>query len=971
MELSETEQRYVEQYRVWAEWLRNSMPTYFYKVTSSDEQAKILHYLQDIESSGYAKFSYHNAAFIVRIYTQDSIIEDLWTYQDTNIQSSEIHISSRPAIIHGKEQYIQVHKIIFYNVDRKEMELVLGPGKMKAVRKYMESKYRNFPIKRFEKIYYEFDKQFLAISPTERIVRYMNLYALSSDRDGVYLDIEQVQKDADHDRASTRLMLATINAPKTGFFLQLARVMQRFNYTLERCYVSTTQHEEIDMVTITTFYLTDENGNQLSGGEKLNTFLEELSMAKWVNTKDVLTRRLIETGLLNTKQANFLRAAADFVHQILIDVNVHQFKHAIVDEAFTRHPDISEKVFKYFDARFNPVFYDESDITKARDELLRMIEGIDTGIPANDKLRKTVLKTGMIFVDHILKTNYYISKIPAISFRLDPAFIKAIIPNYSHLYPEIPFGIFYIKGRDFKGFHIRFRDLARGGLRTLIPRDPEKSGEASDQLFRECYNLAYTQQKKNKDIPEGGAKGVILLSVYDKAAFESQRVFVDTLLDLLVPVGIGNPLRDYYGKEEIIYLGPDENMSDDIILWIANQSRQRGYFPGRAFMSGKPDIGINHKYYGVTSTGINVYLEEILKYTGFDPAKKKFSVKFSGGPDGDVAGNEMKIMISKYGRNVSIVAITDGSGAIYNPVGLDNDIILKLVKEGKGVEHYPTDMLSPGGYFLAMGETKTTGTSIVHTALYTFTEKGVEKKWIAASEANRIYRHQLFKIYADAFIPAGGRPRMIDAENYHEYIMDDGKPASLFIIEGANLYLTDEARIALEQKGVVIIRDSSANKCGVICSSYEVLAGLLLDEHEFIECKERYVREVIEILEESARKEARMLISEHEQSGDFFTTLSEKISSRINNLTDEILTALSSIDSKDKIISEFDQVLKHYMPPILYERYKERIGQRLALAHLKAIVSSRLAASLIYKFGTEWRSSISDILNSIGRTLYG
>ena len=212
---------------------------------------------------------------------------------------------------------------------------------------------------------------------------------------------------------------------------------------------------------------------------------------------------------------------------------------------------------------------------------------------------------------------------------------------------------------------------------------------------------------------------------------------------------------------------------------------------------------------------------------------------------------------------------------------------------------------------------------------------------------------------------------MIDAENYHEYIMDDGKPASLFIIEGANLYLTDEARIALEQKGVVVIRDSSANKCGVICSSYEVLAGLLLDEHEFIECKERYVREVIEILEESARKEARMLISEHEQSGDFFTTLSEKISSRINNLTDEILTALSSIDSKDKIISEFDQVLKHYMPPILYERYKERIGQRLALAHLKAIVSSHLAASLIYKFGTEWRSSISDILNSIGRNLYG
>ncbi len=1001
MELSEAEVRYIERYREWAEWLRNSMPTYFYKVTSSEEQAKILLYLQDIESSGCARFSYHNAVFIVRIYTRDSIIDDLETYQDHNILSSEIHISSRPAVVHGKEQYIQVHKIIFYHRRRKDEESLPVSSKMKAVQKYIESRYRNFPIELFEDIYRDLDRQFLSISAVERIARYMNLYALARDRDGVYVDIEQVQKDADHDRASTRLMLATINVPKTGFFLNLARVMQRFNYNLERCYVSTVQHEGIDMVAIITFYLTDEDGKQLSGGEKLNIFLEELSMVKWVNTKDILTRKLIEAGLLNTKQANFLRAVSDFIHQVLADVDRHQFKPAIVDEAFTRHPEISEKLFKYFDARFNPVLDEEDIAAKTRKELLGMIEGVDTGIPSNDKIRKAVLKAGMIFVDHILKTNYYISKIPAISFRLNPEFIKAIIPNCSRMYPEMPFGVFYISGRDFKGYHIRFRELARGGLRTLIPPDREKASEASDQLFRECYSLAYTQQKKNKDIPEGGAKGVILLDVHDKVAFEvslyerenkgelsesqlkdyqrqkiqqyvfeAQRVYVDTLLDLLIPVKMGSLLRDYYGKEEAIYLGPDENMSDDIILWIANQSKERGYFPGRAFMSGKPDVGINHKYYGVTSAGVNVYLGEVLKYSGFDPSKEKFTVKFSGGPDGDVAGNEMKIMINKYGKNVSIVAITDGSGAIYNPDGLDNDIILKLVKEGKMIEHYPPERLSAGGYLLVMGEKKAIGISIVHTALYTCTDKGVEKKWIGGSEANRIYGHQLFKVYADAFIPAGGRPRMINAENCQEYIMADGRPSSRFIIEGANLYLTDEARISLEEKGVVVIRDSSANKCGVICSSYEVLAGLLLDESEFIEYKEEYVRQVMELLEESARKEAHLLLSEHERSGESFTALSEKISSRINDLTDEISAALSQIDSKDKIISRFDHVLQHYLPPILYEKYAERIGERLSLVHLRAIVASRLASDLIYKFGTVWRPTISDMMDSVGRTLY-
>jgi NAD-specific glutamate dehydrogenase len=32
-------------------------------------------------------------------------------------------------------------------------------------------------------------------------------------------------------------------------------------------------------------------------------------------------------------------------------------------------------------------------------------------------------------------------------------------------------------------------------------------------LFDECYNLASTQQRKNKDLPEGGSKGVILLGL--------------------------------------------------------------------------------------------------------------------------------------------------------------------------------------------------------------------------------------------------------------------------------------------------------------------------------------------------------------------------------------------------------------------------------------------------------------------------
>ena len=58
---------------------------------------------------------------------------------------------------------------------------------------------------------------------------------------------------------------------------------------------------------------------------------------------------------------------------------------------------------------------------------------------------------------------------------------------------------------------IRFRDIARGGIRIVRSRSLDAYNVNARNLFDENYNLANTQQRKNKDIPEGGSKGVILL----------------------------------------------------------------------------------------------------------------------------------------------------------------------------------------------------------------------------------------------------------------------------------------------------------------------------------------------------------------------------------------------------------------------------------------------------------------------------
>lgn len=45
------------------------------------------------------------------------------------------------------------------------------------------------------------------------------------------------------------------------------------------------------------------------------------------------------------------------------------------------------------------------------------------------------------------------------------------------------------------------------------------------------------------------------------------------------------------------------------------------------------------------------------------------------------------------------------------------------------------------------------------------------------------------------------------------------------IVEGANLFLTQDARLQLEKAGVILYKDSTANKGGVTSSSLEVWRG--------------------------------------------------------------------------------------------------------------------------------------------------
>ena len=559
-----------------------------------------------------------------------------------------------------------------------------------------------------------------------------------------------------------------------------------------------------------------------------------------------------------------------------------------------------------------------------------------------------VLRALYTFNKSILKTNFYTSTKVALSFRLNPSFLP------ESEYPERPYGMFFVVGSDFRGFHIRFRDIARGGIRIVRSRSLDAYNVNARNLFDENYNLANTQQRKNKDIPEGGSKGVILLDPgaaqeRPQACFEK---YIDALIDLLLKQnipGVKDNYVDLYAKPEILFLGPDEGTAG-YVDWATLHARERGAPWWKSFLTGKsPELGgIPHDEYGMTTLSVRAYVNKIYEKLDIDDAKiRKFQ---TGGPDGDLGSNE--ILLS---RKENYVGIVDGSGVICDPQGLDKQELIRLAKERKMIEHYDKTKLSPQGYVvlvddmdvkLPSGEVVTSGVAFRNTFHLKLKQQfGVDG--------------------VDLFVPCGGRPAAIDTNNVHDLIDEKtGKSVVPYFVEGANLFITQSAKLILEKAGIIIFKDASTNKGGVTSSSLEVLASLSFDDKGFLEnmCVDPetkakpqfyqdYVRDVQKIIVGNADSEFEALWKLKAETGTPFTILSDKLSVAINKLGDELA---NSKELWNDDIEFRNAVLLDSLPPLLLEKVGiENVLSRVPEAYLKAIFATHLASKFVYSRGID------------------
>jgi glutamate dehydrogenase len=952
------------------EWLYANMHPYFF-ITMKEETEAIVALassLQSIvENRQIILTDQPKKLITARLDIAGSLYDTLKTLQEQEISYAEMIHSYGP--IPGTETHLEIQR---YEFDRKSHDEINNAGKINIDRKtrnavfsIMKRLYPEFDFREFDeelRLLWLNNECYLRISPPERIARILWLYQQGMAHDGLYLDIEK-KKDVNR-QWETRLLFSVEDPPQKGFLTQVSEVFQRLKIGVRRSY-SLNINTGVNVYFLSTFYVTTFDGELI----KKNTDLSHRLQTELYNTQILSTARstykdFVANRIMTGEEASLTNAFVAFCHTSLAHNQPDRFDLETVKSAFQSDPEITLKIMDVFKQRFDPgIPKRKAGYEKALEETEQIIEGYNTGHRYLDEIRKTIFRACLAFICHTLKTNFFVPEKHALSFRLDPAYLEDLGTEFtSDLPKDLPFRITFFFGRYGVGYHIGFSDIARGGWRTIICRSHDEYTTNTNTLFREVYVLAHTQHLKNKDIYEGGSKLTVVLNAEDpdspeevtQRLYKLQYGFTNAFLDIFVTDNgkvKNKDVVDYYGEDEAIELGPDENMHDAMIELIAKQAVKRGYLLGMGIMSSKR-VGINHKEYGVTSRGVIKFSEIAMRELGVDTSRDPFNVKITGGTNGDVAGNAILLLLERC-PGVKIRSIAAGAGALYDPSGADPKELGRLALK-KDIIDFNPKALHQGGYILFRRERKKDGLRELHRKLIR-TDSGVSEQWITADEFYREFENLIFAVQADLFLPCGGRPETIDDDNWQDLFTPNGSPTARVVSEGANSYITPNARKEIQKRGVVVLRDASANKCGVISSSYEIIANLLLTEKEFLKEKETYVVNVLDILDKRAEDEANLIFKRHreEEGKRLYTEISNAISTEIN---DHYARLFAFFRDRPELSDRlpYRKVLLNHLPALIREQPKYRARIKKLPPKIKyAILASEIASYIVYHGGWE------------------
>jgi glutamate dehydrogenase len=959
------------------EWLKTNMPPYFF-ITMKEEMDAMLTLVQTLRlvprQIKVNLLEQPNKLILARQDLPGSLYDTLKSMQDRPISYAEMTHSQKP--LADGEHELEVQKFEF-NLKSPDEIASAGPPKLpqgyiRPISTAMSKHYPDFDMSEFKDLLWLLwlnNPDYVTVSPSVRVARLLWLHQKCKQHGGLYLDVEPIT-DGDE---KARLLFAVGNPPQSGYLAQTMEVFNRLEISVRRLYalsVTSKYHGYF----LGSFYVTARDNARIEkDSDRFKQLQTELYNTQILSPLSDTYRVFVPERILTGEETSLVNAFIGFCHTTLAHNQPDRFYLDEVQGAFQHQPGMTRRFLNLFRVKFEPGLKDrDKAFQKALKETREAVEHFNTGHRRLDLTRRAVYRACLLFIEHTYKTNFFVPEKHALAFRLNPAYLMELGEEFTEDLPRvIPFRITFFFGRHGLGYHVGFSDIARGGWRTIICRERDDYITNTSTLFREVYVLAHTQHLKNKDIYEGGSKLTVVLdavelkdeSAVTQRLYKLQYGFTNAFMDIFVTKDgkTAHPqVVDYYQDDEPIEIGPDENMHDAMIEEIARIAVRRGYVLGIGIMSSK-SVGINHKEYGVTSRGVMRFADVAMKQVGINIEKDPFTIKMTGGPFGDVAGNCMKLILERCPK-AAIKSITDGTGALFDPQGVNHKALSEIVLK-HDVAAFNPEKLNPGGYLLLRHETRKEALRDLYKKIEC-TDKGLKEHWITSDELQTEFGRLLFDIQTDLFLPCGGRPETIDHTNWQRLFDKNKHPSARVIVEGANSFITPAAREQIQKQGVILMRDASANKCGVISSSYEIIANLLMSEKEFLKYKEAYVNDVLRILEKRAAEEASLIFRRHDDQEEkqLFTEISAELSTEINDHYTRLFAFFSERPNlADKQV--FQKTILDHLPAFIRDqaKYRARIKD-LPLKIKFAILASEISTRIVYR--GDWETDMETRLIS-------
>ena len=510
-----------------------------------------------------------------------------------------------------------------------------------------------------------------------------------------------------------------------------------------------------------------------------------------------------------------LRALLRYLRQLRVPYSLDMMTTTLLD-----YPEITQQLAALFVARFDPAF--RGDRAKA---MAMLVERIMTGLAQVQLVEQDqILRRFLNLIQSALRTNYFQTDDagepkPYLSIKFNS---RAI--DYMPL-PKPLMEIFVYSPR-VEAVHLRGGKVARGGIRWSDRREDFRN---------EILGLMKAQMVKNCVIVPVGSKGGFIVKrppaeadKFQAEGIECYRLMMRGLLDVtdnrvgdkIVPPR--NVVR-HDGDDPYLVVAADKGTAK--FSDIANAISQEYHFwLDDAFASGG-SAGYDHKQMGITARGAWEAVKRMFRERGTDIQSTDFTVVGVGDMSGDVFGNGMLLS-----RHIRMIGAFDHRHIFCDP---NPDAAISFAERERMFNlprsswaDYDREKISKGGGVFARSDKSVKLTPEMRKAFGLAGESVTPNELIQAMLKAKV--DLLYFGGIGTYVKASGETHENVGDRANDALRIDGNDIGALVVgEGANLGLTQRARIEYAIKGGRINTDAIDNSAGVDTSDHEVNIKIL------------------------------------------------------------------------------------------------------------------------------------------------